>query len=234
MQIVSEIQRLLSEIYDLHLGHDVRDFLVTRRSRLPAVARTGAPVQDEELLVARRDDGLALTLYLDAQVLRRLRRHDPLRCLDERNLADWWTVLEGVSHFAYVVHNARHDREVDRLELELQGEVDKYVGTLWLLLRQSPRRLPLELHPLLFARTRIDAQRAGGHVGLYAAASHQAARFCRRIERGLARAREVAARPFAAGQVSELRRFYRLGSLRKLEHIAAAGGAHAGVPTISC
>jgi hypothetical protein len=223
MQLVTEIQRLLSEIYDLELPHDVRDFLVTRRSRLPTAARVGAPDQDEELLVARCQDELALTLFLDATVLARLRRHDPLRCLDERNVADWWTVLEGVSHFAYVVHNAAHDREVDRLELELQAEVDKYVGTLWLLLRQSPRRLPLELHPLLFARTRIDAQRAGHRFGLYAAASRHAARFCHRVERGLARARDAASRPFAAAQISELRRFYRLGSIRKLEHIAALG-----------
>jgi hypothetical protein len=221
MQLLEYAQRLLSEIYDLDLTHDVRDFVVTRRSRLPASARVGAANQDEELLVASLPGELAVTLFLDAAVLRRLRRHDPMQCLDERNLADWWTLLEGVSHFVYVAHNATHDREIDRFELELQAEVDKYVATACLLLHQSPRRLPLELHPLLFERARIDPVRAGDRFALYAAASRHAARFCRRVEHGLARAREVAARPFAATQVSELRRFYRLGSLRKIEHIAA-------------
>jgi hypothetical protein len=221
VQLLTQIQRLLAEIYDLDLRHDVRDFLVTRRSRLPACARVGAQDQDEELLVARLHDGLALTLFLDAAVLRRLRRHDPLRCVDARNVADWWTVLEGVSHFAYVIHNAAHDREVDRLELELQAEVDKYVATAWLLRRQAPQHLPLELHPLLFRRTRIDAQRAGSRVGLYAAASRHAGRFCRRLEAGLAKAREAASRPLAAAQLTELRRFYRLGGIRKVEHITA-------------
>jgi hypothetical protein len=221
MHLLNQVQRLLGEIYDLELTHDVRDFLVTRRKDLPPVARVGARGQDEELLVARLPGELALTLFLDAAVLRRLERHDPLDRLDADNVADWWTVLEGISHFAYVVHNAAHDREVDRLELELQAEVDKYVATALLLQRQAPGRLPLELHPLLFARTRIDRSRAGHRFGLYAAASRHADRFCRRLEKGLARAREAAARPFVSSQLGELRRFYRLGSTRKLELIAA-------------
>ena len=221
MQLLTQIQRMLAETYDLELRHDVRDFVVTRRAQLPAAARIGAPDQDEELLVAQLPGELAVSLFLDGAVLRRLRRHDPLQRLDARNVADWWTVLEGVSHFVYVVHNAAHDRTVDRLELELQAEVDKYVISACLLLHQSPRRLPLELHPLLFDRTRVDPVRAGALAGLYATASRHAGRFCRRVEHGLARAREVAARPLSLAQVSELRRFYRLGSLRKLEHIAA-------------
>jgi hypothetical protein len=221
MRVLGDIQQLLAGIYDLAPGHDVRDFLVTRRARLPKAARIGAAEQDEVLLVAALPGELAVSLFLDAAVLRRLERHDPLRRLDGDNLADWWTALEGVSHFLYVVHNANHDRAVDRLELELQAEVDKYIATLWLLRAQSPAHLPLELHSLLFARTRIDPLRAGVHFGLYAAASHQASRFCRSVERGLARARAAARAPLAAAALTELRRFYRWSSRRKLEHIAA-------------
>ncbi len=173
--------------------------------------------------MAALPDELALSLFVDGAVLKRLERSNPLACLTTDNLADWWTVLEGVSHFAYVVHNAAHDRAVDRLELELQAEVDKYVGTLWLLRAQHPAHLPLELHPLLFARTRIDPRLACGREGLYAAASRQASRFCRRVEHGLARARAAARAPLADGALSELRRFYRWPSARKLEHIAALG-----------
>jgi len=223
MRIAADIQRLLVEIYDLDLEHDVRDFLVTRRARLPALARVGAAGQDEELLVAALPGELALTLFVDAPVLRRLAHSNPLRRLHAGNLADWWTVLEGVSHFAYVVHNATHDRHVDRLELELQAEVDKYVGTLWLLRAQHPTHVPLELHTLLFARTRIDSARAAGRIGLYAAASRHAARFCRRVEQGVARAREAARGPLAGAALNELRRFYRWSSARKLAHIAALG-----------
>jgi hypothetical protein len=216
MRVLAQIQRLLAEIYDLDVTHDVRDFLVTDRRRLPAAARANAAHQDEELLVAQDEDELVLSLYLDARVLARLARRDPLRQLDARNVADWWTVLEGVSHFVYLTHNARFDRPVDLLALELQAEVDKYVASLWLLRSQAPERLPLELHPLLFERTHIDRVRAGGRFNLYAAASRHAGAFCRRFERGLARAREAAARPFVTDQLRELRRFYRQGSAQKM------------------
>ena len=52
-----------------------------------------------------------MSLYLDPAVLERLETHDPSEALDEGNLADCWTVLEGVSHFLCVVHNAAHDRQ---------------------------------------------------------------------------------------------------------------------------
>lgn len=217
MRVLADIQHLLAGIYDLDPGQDVRDFVVTRRAQLPPGADVGDESQDETLLVAALPGELALTLFLDAAVLRRLEQRDPLRRLGNDNLADWWTALEGVSHFLYVVHNANHDRDVDRLELELQAEVDKYVGTLFVLRAQEPAHRPLELHPLLFRRTRIDPLRAGSHVDLYAAATRQAARFCRRVERGLTRVRE----PIANAALSELRRFYRWSTRRKLEHIAA-------------
>lgn len=220
MKLLANIQRLLADIYDLETRHDVRDFLVTDRHQLPASAPRNEG-QDEELLVTQHRGELALSLFLDARVLARLARRDPLRRLDERNVADWWTVLEGVSHFVYLTHNAHFDKPVDLLELEMQAEVDKYVATLWLLRDQSPAHLPLELHPLLFERTRIDPARAGTRRNLYAAASRHAGAFCRRLERGLARARGIAAHPLAGAQLAELRRFYRLGSLQK---IGAAGG----------
>lgn len=220
MQLAARIQALLGEIYDLEPSLDVRDFLVTDRRRLPPAARLNEAHQDEELLVARDGDGLAVSLYVDARVFARLARRDPLRRIDARNVADWWTLLEGVSHFVYLVHNARHDRPVDRLTLELQAEVDKYVVTLWLLRSQRPSHLPLELHRLLFESARIDPLRADGRAGLYAAASRHAGAFCRRLERSLARAREKAL-PLIASELSELRRFYRLGSAQKLVSCAS-------------
>ena len=81
------------------------------------------------------------------------------------NLADYWTALEGVSHFMYLAWNAGHDRAVSLLELELQAEIDKYVASWWLLREQDPARFPAELHRLLFERTQIDAQLAVGSRG---------------------------------------------------------------------
>jgi hypothetical protein len=211
--ILREIQQLIGGIYDVSVAHDVYDFLVTDRGRLPPAAR--ANLTDEQLIVARESDAIGVSLYLDAALLERLQRADPTQALNQGNIADYWTALEGVSHFLYFAWNAGHDRTVSLLELELQAEIDKYMGSYWLLRRQRPGHFPLELPRLLFERTRIDPTLAAGRSELYRSASWYAAKFCRRLEQAL---RQRAAD--AEQQVlTELRRFYRLGDARKLAHI---------------
>ncbi len=211
--ILRHLQDLIGRIYDVRVAHDVYDFLVTDRSRLPQAAQSGAT--DEALIVAHDGDGdaVGVSLYLDPDLLQRLRRADPLRRLDERNVADCWTALEGVSHFVYFTWNAGHDKPVSLLELEMQAEVDKYVASFWLLRRQFPQRFPAELLNLLFERTRIDPRLAQGREDIYREASRYAERFCRRLERALRR--EASTQDVLA----ELRRFYRLTGDRKVAHI---------------
>ena len=57
-------------------------------------------------------------------------------------MEDYWTALEGVSHFVYFAWNAGYDKPVSILELEMQAEIDKYIATFTLLRRQSPQRFP--------------------------------------------------------------------------------------------
>jgi hypothetical protein len=216
--ILKRLQDLIGDIYDVSISHDVYDFLVTDRDHLPAAARPRGPT-DEELIVAQPDEGgsgeIAMSLYLDPQLLQRLDRADPMERLHDGNVADYWTALEGVSHFLYLAWNAGHDKPVSLLELEMQAEVDKYVGSYWLMRRQFPDRFPAELLRLLFERTRIDSRLAGGREDLYREASRYAQKFCRRLEQSL---RDAHGR--SQGEVlAELRRFYRLTNARKLAHI---------------
>ena len=156
-----------------------------------------------------------MSLFLDSNLLERLERHDPSDRLDQDNLADCWTALEGVSHFLCVAHNAGHDRPVSRLALEMQAEIDKYVASFALLCQVHPRRFPAELHALLFRRTRIDPALAAGRESLYRRASREAARFCARLEPGL---RSFCGRDDGAW-LAALRRFYRLSDFGKMRHI---------------
>lgn len=211
--VLNALQDLLAGIYDVPLAHDIYDFLVTDPDWVPAAERACA--SEEQLLVARDGDDVAIALYLDPRVLERLAATNPLEHLCAANLADCWTALEGVSHFQYLAFHAGHDHEISRLELETQAEVDKYVATLALLRRQVPEHFPRELHQILFARTHVDPQLTRERAALYRRASAYAARFCRRIEGRLQRAAEQTARDMAA----ELRRFYRLTESRKLAHI---------------
>jgi hypothetical protein len=207
------LQQLLGSIYDAHCGHDVRDFLLTQRDDLPASRRDAA--DDEELVLVTQGGEAWLGVYIDESVLDRLAGHDPLRELCTSNIADFWTALEGVSHFSYLMWNAGHDRGVSQLELELQAEVDKYVASWWLLRRQHPHHVPRELHHALFTRTRVNPALDCRRRHLYAAASHYASRFCSGLEASLGSTRPAMRRAALAA----LRRFYRLGSTRKLRHI---------------
>jgi hypothetical protein len=215
--LLTRLQGLISGIYDVSIAHDVYDFLVTDRGRLPAAAREGE--SDEELIVAQpsEEDGgeVGMSLYLDPGLLKRLSLADPMVRLHDGNVADYWTALEGVSHFLYLAWNAGHDRPVSLLELEMQAEVDKYVASYWLMREQLPGRFPSELLSVLFERTRIDPRLARGREGMYRAASRYAEKFCRRLEQSLR-----GARGDSGGEVlAELRRFYRLTNARKRAHI---------------
>jgi len=212
--LLSRLQELIGGIYDVRVAYDVYDFLVTDRGRLPRAPHSG--VADEELIVAQSADGseVSLSLYLDPALLERLSCADPLVELHGGNVADWWTALEGVSHFLYLAWNAGHDKPVSLLELEMQAEVDKYVASYWLMRRQYPGHFPAELRRVLFERTRIDPRLSRERRRLYGEANCYAARFCRRLEGRLTDAvhgeREV---------LAELRRFYRLSNARKRAHI---------------
>jgi hypothetical protein len=211
--MLQAMQHLLERIYDVPLAHDVAEFLLTDRSRLPPAL--GANGADEQVLVAEEGDTLWISLYLEPGVLRRLASEDPFEALHGGNIADTWTALEGVSHFVRLAWSATHDRPVTLLELELQGEIDKYVCSLWLLREQNPERFPVELHHVLFERARVDPALAGERIGLYRRANDYASRFCRRLARGLRHAGSAA----HAASIAELRGFYRMNRERKFRYI---------------
>jgi len=216
---LDRLESLLCGIYDLEVGCRVVDFVVTDRQALPDVCRD-AP-GDEQLFVAAVDDELCLSLYLDPALVDRLERADPSEGLNHDNVADCWTAVEGISHFLCVAHHAGHDRDVSRLTLEMQAEIDKYVASFLLLRRRDPRRFPAELHALLFRSARVDRALAGRHESLYRRASRQAARFCERLEPRL----RALCRSDDDGWLAELRRFYRLGELGKMRYIDEASAA---------
>jgi hypothetical protein len=215
--VLSQLQALLAGIYDVPIAYDVAEFLLTDRASLPSAH--GANLADEQVLVASESDALEIGVFLEPGVLERLTQANPIDALHGGNLADYWTALEGVSHFIYLAFNASHDREVSLLELELQAEIDKYVSTMWLLRAQDPARFPAEVHNALFERAHVDAALAGERIGLYRQANDYAARFCRYLS-GTLRSRESGARALA---VAELRRFYRLSEQRKVRHIERTG-----------
>jgi hypothetical protein len=218
--MLDALQRQLSDIYQAAHAHDVRDYLITDPTLARALGREALLTNTEEtLLVAEDDEGLALSLFLDGELLSRLESAKPLDNLRAESLDDLWKVLEGVSHFHCVAWKAMQDRPVSLLELELQGEIDKYVSTMLLALGQSDTELPRRLHGWLFDNVRYHEELDEEQYERYRSANEYAARFCHRLRRRLVHNAERA--------LGELRDFYRMQLSEKISHIHSRAWAQA-------
>jgi hypothetical protein len=216
--VLRGLQSLLGRLYDVDCHYDVYDFLVTDRRHLLGLEPVNdARSPEEELLVAESDDGAGVALYLDEQLLARLEQANPLGALTERNLADYCTALEGVSHFLYTTWRLGDDAPVSLLELETQAEVDKYAATVFLLAQQRGGAYPTEVHARLFDRVCFDARLRVEQRDRYRTAHRCAARYCRQLEQRFVQRGEARIEAL----VRELRKFYRLGSTAKLRHALA-------------
>jgi hypothetical protein len=217
MLLLQQMQALIARLYDAPVEHDVRRYLFSDRRRLEAVVGdAAAAMSDEQLLMTREDDGVRIGVFIDAAVLHRLSHRNPLRTLDDDNLHDYCTALEGVSHFHYLVWSLARGRSVSLLELELQAEVDKYACALALLLEQSGGRFPGALHARLFSSVSFLPQNDPVVRQRYEEANRGAARYCRALDERYLRRRQ--SRPHA--WLAELRRFFRCGHQEKIRQLA--------------
>lgn len=221
--MLAELQQRLARLYRVDTGHDVRDFLITDPT-LAQVLSQGAMLTttQETLLVAEDEDGLSMSLFLDAGMLERLEAGMPLDKLDTELLDDFWQVLEGISHFNCVAWKASRERSVSLLELELQAEIDKYLTTVMLASDQSNDTLLEKAHHTLFESTTLREELDDAERDRYRAASGYAARFCYRLGR---RFRERGRLP-----LNELRHFFRLQLNDKISHIHTQAWSRASRP----
>lgn len=210
--MLRELQRQLSDLYQVGTGHDVRDFLITDPALAQALGGGAMLANTSETLLMHEDgDSVSLSLFLERDLLDRLETDNPLVDLRAEQLADLWTVVEGLSHFNCVAWKASQDREVSLLELELQAEIDKFVATMQLAIEQRDSHLLNRLHAWLFDEVAFHDGLDEEQLDRYRAANEYAARFCRGLRERLLADDEQA--------ISELRRFYRLPLTGKISHI---------------
>ncbi len=212
--ILTQLQAMLSELYALDVAYDVDDFLVTDERLADAIDVDGRQL-DEKLLIVEEQGEASVALYIDRQVVERLTENDPERQLGKDNLEDFWTALEGVSHFLYYVWNATLEKSVTLMEMELQAEVDKFVGAA-LLLRRQGERLPANLHRCLFDAPDFDARLKPEERARYWSANRYAGKYCMKL------APQLATAPSPDSLRDELCYFYRLAQPGKIEHIESA------------
>jgi hypothetical protein len=220
VQLLRRMQTMLAQLYDAPVREDVQDFVLSDRRRLSeVVGEQPGPKCDEQVFVVEEEQGVRLGLFIEREVLQRLARRDPLESLDEHNLPDYCTALEGVSHFHYLVWSLARGRNVSLLELELQAEVDKYAVAVALMTRQQAGRFPEALHTRLFHAVSFLPQPDEASRRRYEEANRHAARFCRSLEERFMRVRQQRPELWLA----ELRRFFRRGHQEKIRNLAVSG-----------
>ncbi|HET9314672.1 MAG TPA: hypothetical protein VFQ51_03745 [Vicinamibacteria bacterium] len=206
--VLVDVQRRLEGFYGLPAQPAVSDFLI------PPQAAAAYPGNGSRTLVTEDADGLSIGVLLEPAVLDRLAHGDPRVRLDDGNLHALCAATEEVSHFLYLLFHACAGRAVTELELELQGEVDKYLNAVFLLSLQNEGAVSARLRELLFQRYRLDDRVSPERALRYRAASDLAYRYCGWLENRFLR----------TARLAELRdhgrRFYRFGQREKLETIA--------------
>jgi hypothetical protein len=204
---LSALQRRLQAIYRVE-APAVDGFLCGRE----VATRAGhAPRAGEELLVLEEAGGVSVGLFLDEAVLAGAARGE---------LAALAQAAEGVSHFLYLATRAEGGRPVSLLELEVQGEVDKFALLLAPWRRARPRdrlRRSRALRRRLFEEVRFHAWLAAEELDRYREANRLGAGYARWLEGRFAAGADV------EGLWQELRRSYRLGAGEKLGYLAARG-----------
>ena len=196
----------------------VLPFLVEREQALASGAVPRAP---EELLVCEEEDGIDVGLFLDDGVLAAVAAA-PHRA-GPRLLAGPWregvlSAAEGVSHFVYLSTRAAEGRRLSLLELELQGEVDKFALLLLRAWRRGGSRLGglcRVLRRRLFEEVRFLAHLDATELDRYRTANRLAAGYARWLE-----GRYVAPRD-RDGLLRELRETYRRGSADKAGYLGS-------------
>ena len=183
--LAKRVQGGLERVYGLERVADVGDFL------------HGAEAGEREALLLREADGGDLEVTLRLPQLEE----------GDAGLDALCQIIEGVSHFVYVVERARTNRETTQLELALQAEVDK-----WVVLGASIRAFDAVRSAALRAQLyeRVVFEHEGELGERYRLANDAANRFVRRLER------EYVDRERYGDLRAELRRFFQVGQEEKL------------------
>ncbi len=188
----------------------IEEFLIGRDT----CRRLAGDPTDGAVLVQQADDReLQVGVYIGEDTLSRLNELEGASHFTSEYLGLLCTVVEEVSHFAYLFWNASRGKPVTQLELELQGEVDKFITAVLLCARRNHGRVPPALFDQLFGGFETRKEIGAADRARYQEASSFARNYCRSLlRRYLRNARMV-------DLFAELRQFYRLTQGGKIEHI---------------
>ena len=208
MRSLPRLQQWLQRVYEIEVEYDVMDFLITDRKLVMALQGEDIrPDCPEKLLLRESSEEMAMSLYLAPEVLQGLSSRSTAGA-SQRTEA-FCQAVEGVSHFLYLAWRAGFERELTQFELELQAEIDKFIG-LVALNQGADRSRGTDLCSWLFDNVSFESGLDNEDRERYEVANFYAGHYCRQLNRRYLTAQD------GVGLTRELRRFYRQGQNGKL------------------
>jgi len=208
-EIIQNIDRAIKRLYSLEIQFCAEDFIMRRPI---AVESIGTASHEGALYLRGVRSSLELGIYLSPEicgVLNGLRLDYPLSRWSRNELHCFAVTTEEISHFLYLLHHASAGRSVSQLELELQGEIDKFL-ILSFLASNDNLGAAYDLFEKIFMRFHLKDHLTSEQRERYSAANRLAKRFIQRYGFSFhdPSSRERAFRL--------LRRFYRLNMAEKM------------------
>ena len=175
--LVSEIESELGAYYGFSQHSNVADHIIERDEVRFFLGDDAKKLKEWEaraaVWLAEQPDELFIGMHIKDELLDTLSNNDPRRGLNDSNLDAFTIVVEEVSHFHMILNRAASERQVNRTELETQGEIDKLLLSALYLQRQHGDPHILHLARKLFDQALIIAD----DYETYWQATKHAARF---------------------------------------------------------
>ena len=212
----AHVQEKLESLYGIEIPGRVDDFLIGTEIAQKYFLRKNSGKVPPELLFVREGAGQSfeVALYVDPKVLTQLSSAGPSRSGGGVSLSNLCILIEGVSHFNYLVWKGARGIPVTQLELELQAEIDKF---LFLFLTGSSRRENRDPHQLLdflFDRFSLRNRLSPEERERYLTASSLASHYCFDLQK------RYFSRPDRRDWITrEARNFYALSQHDKISRI---------------
>lgn len=154
-----------------------------------------------------------LSLFISDDVFKQLENKHPINLIKQGKHSEFCLMIEGVSHFLYVVWNAGHHRQVTLLEMELQAEIDKFILMQSLIDSGRDNDTINRLRVWLFESHSYDSELNSSELERYELANHYAGKYCMALQQ------KHKLSGLNNNLLNDLRRLYRMGQQDKIRYI---------------
>lgn len=171
--LIESIEEKLARIYRFPLATSAVPFMMKKEQLVTESPEVKAP--RAAVFLTQAADAMEICIYVEAQLLQTLSRHNPHHELNHHNLDAYCVLIEELSHFHLLLQRSQEGRGVSQLELEWQGEIDKLLIAGLLMSEQKQESCFRDLHRSIFEESALSDD------PVYQEASHYAAKCWHRL-----------------------------------------------------